>query len=54
MFTRASILRRTANAANATVRRSFAAEAAAADGEKLKLNFFLPHDSIKSNAAVVS
>lgn len=54
MFARASILLRTAGAASGIARRSFAAEAAAVDGSKLKLNFFLPHDSVKSNDAVVS
>ena len=54
MFSRATLLRRTANHANSAIRRTFATEAVAAEGNKLKLNFFLPHDSIKSNAAVVS
>lgn len=30
-----------------------AAAAVAAEGNKLKLNFFLPHDTIKSEAPVV-
>lgn len=51
MLSRASLLRR----AVATVpRRYFADAAAVSEGNKLKLNFFLPHDSIKSNAEVVS
>lgn len=58
MLSRASTLRRAAypisRAANAYAqRRALAEQAVAEEGSKLKFNFFLPHDAIKSNAEVV-
>lgn len=57
MLSRASALRRAAytvsRAATTPAPRRTLAEAVAVEGSKLKFNFFLPHDSIKSNAEVV-
>lgn len=54
MLSRATLLRRAAALSRrATPQRHFAEQAVAVDGSKLKFNFFLPHDAIKSNAEVV-
>lgn len=54
MLSRATLLRRAAALSRrATPQRHFAEQAVALDGSKLKFNFFLPHDAIKSNAEVV-
>lgn len=56
MLGRAALLRRAAASASkfSAPRRMLAEEAVAVDSNKLKLNFFLPHISIKHNAEVVS
>lgn len=54
MLARATLLRRTAAKITDAIPRRHLAEAAVdTDGTKLKLNFFLPHLAIKSNAEVV-
>eukprot|EP00177_Eucheuma_denticulatum_P001525 GFKZ01002733.1.p1 GENE.GFKZ01002733.1~~GFKZ01002733.1.p1 ORF type:complete len:168 (+),score=34.11 GFKZ01002733.1:152-655(+) len=54
MLSRATLLRSTVSRLipRATPSHRYLAEAAAVDGTKLKLNFFLPHDAIKSNVEV--
>lgn len=44
---------RNAGVVRNVLRRSYAAEAAVAADNKLKLNFFLPHDAIKKDVSVV-
>lgn len=56
MLGRAAMLRRAIVSASRSQapRRFFAEEAVTTAGNKLKFNFFLPHDTIKKNVEVVS
>lgn len=56
MLGRAAMLRRAVTHASrfSAPKRTLAEEAVAIEGSKLKFNFFLPHDTIKHNAEVVS
>lgn len=54
MLSRASLLRRAlAPAYRMSTARRFLADEAVANENKLKFNFFLPYETIKSNAQVV-